>query len=142
MRFDGPSLTAVSAARRRAIHQMLDGGAIFEDPVTLALLGLELSEVDPALRTDQSSQRMRWFIAARIRFAEDRSRAAIRFGLSQVVVLGAGLDSFAYRLTSDPSVTVFKVDHPHAGMEAGAARCGTRRGDDHGGVRAGRLRDR
>jgi hypothetical protein len=112
MRFDGPSLTAVSAARRRAIHQMLDGGAIFEDPVTLALLGLEPSEVDPALRTDQSSQRMRWFIAARIRFAEDRSRAAIRFGLSQVVVLGAGLDSFAYRLTSDPSVTVFKVDHP------------------------------
>ena len=112
MRFDGPSLTALSAARHRAIHRVLDGGALFEDPVALALLGLEPSEVDPALRADQSSQRMRWFIAARSRFAEDRARAATRSGLSQVVVLGAGLDSFAYRLTSDPSVTVFEVDHP------------------------------
>jgi methyltransferase (TIGR00027 family) len=111
MRFDGPSLTAPSAARHRAIHQVLDGGAIFEDPVALALLGLEPNEVDPALRADRSSQRMWWFIAARSRFAEDRARAAIRSGLSQVVVLGAGLDSFAYRLTSDLSVTVFEVDH-------------------------------
>lgn len=98
MRFDGPSLTALSAARHRAIHQVLDGGAIFEDPVALALRGLESSEVDPALRADRSSQRMRWLIAARSRFAEDRARAAILSGLSQVVVLGAGLDSFAYRL--------------------------------------------
>src|ERR1035437_885841 len=112
MRSDGPSLTALYAARHRAIHQVLDGGAIFEDPVALALLGLEPSEIDPALRADQSSERMRRFIAARSRFAEDRGRAAVRFGLSQVVVLGPGLDSFAYRLTSDPSVTVFEVDHP------------------------------
>lgn len=53
---------------------------------------------------------MRGFIAGRARFAEDALAEAVRAGLDQVVVLGAGLDTFAYR-NPYPGVRVFEVDH-------------------------------
>src|SRR3954471_22268705 len=59
-----------------------------------------------------SSRRMRLFIAARHRFAEERIKQAIRNGLRQVVVLGAGLDTLGYRLAHIDGLRVFEVDHP------------------------------
>lgn len=53
----------------------------------------------------------RLFFAARARFAEDRVAAAVDSGARQVVVLGAGLDTFAYR-NPHPGLRVFEVDHP------------------------------
>jgi methyltransferase (TIGR00027 family) len=53
------------------------------------------------------------FMAARSRFAEDCLDAAVSRGIRQVVILGAGLDTFALR---NPhallGVRVFEVDHP------------------------------
>lgn len=55
---------------------------------------------------------MRIFIAARTRFAEDALAAAIEKGARQLVVLGAGLDTYAYRSTFGDRLRIFEVDHP------------------------------
>jgi methyltransferase (TIGR00027 family) len=56
---------------------------------------------------------MRWFIAARAKFAEDKLAEAVADrGVSQLVVLGAGLDTFAYRNPFEGRLRVFEVDHP------------------------------
>jgi methyltransferase (TIGR00027 family) len=55
---------------------------------------------------------MRIFIAVRTRFVEDSLAAAIECGVRQVVVLGAGLDTCAYRGVLPDNVQVFEVDHP------------------------------
>ncbi len=55
---------------------------------------------------------MRLFIAVRTRFAEDCLAAAIARGVRQLVVLGAGLDTYAYRSTLGDRLRIFEVDHP------------------------------
>jgi methyltransferase (TIGR00027 family) len=50
-------------------------------------------------------------MAARSRYVEDQLAAAVRQGVAQYVVLGAGLDTFAYR-NPFPSLRVFEVDFP------------------------------
>ncbi len=54
---------------------------------------------------------MRLFIAARSRFAEDSLAAAVARGVTQAVVLGAGLDTLALR-HPHRDLRVFEVDHP------------------------------
>ena len=51
------------------------------------------------------------FMATRSRYAEDRLAEAVAHGVTQYVVLGAGLDTFAYR-NPFPQVHVFEVDFP------------------------------
>ena len=53
----------------------------------------------------------RAFMAARSRYVEDRLAEAVWHGVRQYVVLGAGLDTFAYR-NRFPSLRVFEVDFP------------------------------
>ena len=55
---------------------------------------------------------MRIFIAARTRFAEDALAAAAERGVRQLVVLGAGLDTYAYRHPLRDRLHIFEVDHP------------------------------
>jgi methyltransferase (TIGR00027 family) len=50
-------------------------------------------------------------MAARSRYAEDRLAEAVANGVTQYVVLGAGLDTFAYR-NPFPALRVFEVDFP------------------------------
>jgi len=50
-------------------------------------------------------------MAARSRYAEDELARAVAHGVRQYVVLGAGLDTFAYR-NPHPGLRVFEVDHP------------------------------
>jgi methyltransferase (TIGR00027 family) len=110
---DGPSRTALSAALYRAEHQLLDHGALFADALAVPLLGFTADELDQQARRDDRSRRMRAFIAGRSRFAEERARAAVLAGVDQVVILGAGLDTFAYRLDrAGQPVVAYEVDHP------------------------------
>lgn len=51
-------------------------------------------------------------VATRGRFAEDRLAMAIERGIDQYVILGAGLDSFAYRSPLARRLRVFEVDTP------------------------------
>ena len=60
---------------------------------------------------------MRLFVAARARFAEDALAHAVERGVRQAVVLGAGLDTFAYRLEAHPGLRSFEIDHPSTQAE-------------------------
>lgn len=106
MREAEPSRTAFGAAALRAVHQEADDPRIFTDPLARRILG---ADETPGRAWDQP--RLRLFIAVRHRFAEDALAAAVGRGTRQVVVLGAGLDTFAYR-NPFPQTRVFEVDHP------------------------------
>src|SRR4051812_36384686 len=112
MKAGTPSRTALAAAIHRAAHQRLEGGKIFRDDLAVRILGDDAEALIRESGTRPSSRRMRLFIAARHRFAEERITQAIRGGLRQVVALGAGLDTLAYRLTPVDGLRVFEVDHP------------------------------
>src|SRR6266403_470123 len=109
-----PSRTALGAAGLRAAHQVLDGAAIFVDPLALRILGADADDLvrEAEAEADPFRQRLRWFIAIRSRIAEDALAAAIKRGVRQLVVLGAGLDTYAYRAPHSQDLRVFEVDHP------------------------------
>lgn len=52
------------------------------------------------------------FLGARTRFFDDYFRRATAEGVRQVVILGAGLDSRAYRIDWPDSTVVFELDRP------------------------------
>jgi methyltransferase (TIGR00027 family) len=109
-----PSRTALGAAGLRAAHQVLDGAAIFADPLALRILGADADDLvrEAKAEADPFRQRLRWFIAARSRIADDALAAATKRGTRQLVVLGAGLDTTAYRALPSHDLRIFEVDHP------------------------------
>jgi methyltransferase (TIGR00027 family) len=107
-----PSRTALAAAFHRAAHQVLEQGRIFSDPLALRIVGEDADSVVKWAEEDPSRRRMRIFIAVRTRFAEDALAAAVERGVSQLVVLGAGLDTYAYRCAMRDRLRIFEVDHP------------------------------
>ena len=112
-----PSRTAYRVALRRAAHQVYDQPIVFPDPLALRILGLadadgrtlQQSELRAPARPGSIS--LRAFLVARSRFAEEQVREAYNLGVRQYVLLGAGLDTFAYR-NPHPQLRVFEVDHP------------------------------
>ena len=108
-----PSRTARGAAAHRALHQTLEGGVIFADPFALDILDDRTRASLPEMAGDPSHRLMRLFIAARSRFSEDMLAGCIARGVRQIVVLGAGLDTFSLRNPyADQGVRVFEVDYP------------------------------
>ena len=107
-----PSRTALGAARHRAAHQVLEGGVVFTDPLALRILGPDGEEAVRKAARDPSRRLMRLFIAVRTRFAEDALAVAVAGGVRQLVVLGAGLDTYAYRCPFVDTLRIFEVDHP------------------------------
>jgi methyltransferase (TIGR00027 family) len=115
MRAGRPSHTAYGAAAHRAAHQELEDGSIFRDPLAWRILGLDEAGREGVLdRARERRPYLRLFIAVRHRFAEDSLAAAVARGTRQAVVLGAGLDTFAYRNPHE-GLAVFEVDHPETG---------------------------
>jgi methyltransferase (TIGR00027 family) len=108
-----PSITARGAAAYRAIHQTLEKGVIFNDPFAIRILDEETRARLDEIAADGSLRPWRLFIAARSRFSEDSLAASVARGVRQVVVLGAGLDTFSLRNPhADLGVRVFEVDYP------------------------------
>ena len=112
-----PSATAQRVAVRRAAHQLLDKPKVLDDPVALRIIGREgVSELqsDPyQSEATRLSLYLRAFVAARSRYAEDELALAVERGVRQYVILGAGLDTFAYRNPyPERALRVFEVDHP------------------------------
>ena len=113
MQGEQPSVTAIGAAAHRAAHQKSENGNILFDPFARAILGENASLVADSAAYDPASRAQRLFIAARSRFAEDAISNAVARGVRQVVVLGAGLDTFGLRNPyAIAGVRVFEVDHP------------------------------
>ncbi len=114
MQLNTPSRTAQGAAMHRAAHQLVDRPPVFEDPLALRIIGeeaaSELREGRDSHALTQSTG-LRAFVAVRSRFTEDCLTEAVGHGIGQYVLLGAGLDTFAYRV-SRTGLRVFEVDHP------------------------------
>jgi methyltransferase (TIGR00027 family) len=101
-------------ALRRAAHQLYDSPIVFEDPLAVAILGDAYTEDlrrTPTRPDRHFSVGLRAFLVARSRYAEDHLARAVAHGVEQYVLLGAGLDTFAYR-NPYPQLRVFEVDHP------------------------------
>jgi methyltransferase (TIGR00027 family) len=116
MKDDTPSFTALGPALLRAVHQILDDNPkVFTDPVAVGFVdGSSESEIlanregfqSPFMRTLRSN------FVLRSRYAED-SLAESLPSVGQYVILGAGLDTFAYRQPpSAKHLRIFEVDHP------------------------------
>jgi methyltransferase (TIGR00027 family) len=111
-----PSVTAQRVALSRAAHQAFDTPRVLEDSLALAVIGSHAAaEILARPRRFQLSfaRHLRAFVVARSRLAEDALAQALTRGVRQYVVLGAGLDTFAYRNPYPASLLrVFEVDHP------------------------------
>ncbi len=112
MRSGQPSRTALGTARLRAVHQVLEHGRIFSDPLALRILGIDAQTLLDDAETNEAKRGLRLFIAVRARFAEDALAHAVAEGVRQLVVLGAGLDTYAYRTAFADRLRIFEVDHP------------------------------
>jgi methyltransferase (TIGR00027 family) len=101
----------------RAAHQLFDARPrILEDPIAVRLLG---EGADQTVRTYAARYRssladaLRSHVVLRSRFAEDRLAEAVRRGVGQYVILGAGFDTFAFRQPDwAKSLKIFEIDHP------------------------------
>jgi methyltransferase (TIGR00027 family) len=111
-----PSRTALRVAMLRAVHQLLDEPIVLEDPIALPILGAEAEAAmreDPYQHNEPLMRGLRAALVVRSRVAEDELANAVKAGVRQYVVLGAGLDTFAYRNPHHATgLRVFEVDHP------------------------------
>jgi methyltransferase (TIGR00027 family) len=110
MQMGRASKTALRVAIRRAAHQLMDHPRILDDPIAVPLIGSKFAR-DLERAMHPVARDFRAFMAVRSRYAEDRLAEAVQAGVTQYVVLGAGLDTFAYR-NPFPSLGVFEVDLP------------------------------
>jgi len=109
-----PSRTALRVALRRAAHQLYDSPVVFADPIAITILGETYAEElhRTPVRPDRPfSVSLRAFLVARSRYAEELLARAVAEQARQYVLLGVGLDTFAYR-NPWPQLRVFEVDHP------------------------------
>jgi methyltransferase (TIGR00027 family) len=115
----------------RAFHQIGDGEPkILADPITIRLLDPHvrdaLTTAPERFQTD-GTRGLRTHVLLRSRFAEDELKDAYDRGVDQYVILGAGLDTFAWRQPAwARNLRVFEVDHPAAQLakRARVARAG------------------
>ena len=111
------SRTALAVAWLRAAHQVLEAAPrILEDPVAPRLLG---PDTESAIRTgaepfqNPATRGLRSSVVLRSRHAEEQLQLAVRRGVRQYVLLGAGYDTFALRQPSwAQALRIFEVDHP------------------------------
>ncbi len=124
-----PSRTALLTAVQRAHHFLTaPEPKVLRDDLALALTGLGSLEavqsyidnmVDAFAALSDTSiaaifmARVDWAVCMRSRVVEERLAEARKRGVKQLVILGAGLDSTAYRcLDLTAGLQVFEVDHP------------------------------
>ena len=113
-RESAPDSTAARVALWRALHVELDAPPhVLADEVGLQLLAPEPGWQQRGDMDPQFTRPFRASIVARARFIEDLVVEQAARGVSQYVILGAGLDSFVQRRPEMASrVTVFEVDPP------------------------------
>ncbi|HJZ71902.1 MAG TPA: class I SAM-dependent methyltransferase [Vicinamibacterales bacterium] len=100
-------------ARQRAAHQVLDHGSILHDPFAMMILREDEKDVLQFATAHPLASIGRLFTAARSRIAEDVLSGAVERGIRQVVILGAGLDTFALRSPYGArQIRIYEVDHP------------------------------
>jgi len=111
---EAPESSAVRVALWRALHAQVDSAPhVLEDEIGLRLVAPDEGwrrrpDMDP-----EGTKLFRASIIARARFIEDLVVEQAALGISQYVILGAGLDTFAQRRREIASrLRVFEVDQP------------------------------
>lgn len=108
-----PDHTAIRVALWRALHKQIDAEPyVLNDEVGAKLVGednwRERQDMDP-----EFSKSMRASIVGRARFVEDLVEEQVKEGVSQYIILGAGLDTFAQRRVDLTSrLHIFEIDQP------------------------------
>jgi methyltransferase (TIGR00027 family) len=119
------SRTALGVATLRAVHQLLDDEPrLLDDPYAARLLGpIGIARIHDRAADYRAPHTLalRAHVLLRSRYAEDRLAEAVACGVRQYVILGAGLDTSALRVTArddlarhdlarDDALRVFEVD--------------------------------
>jgi methyltransferase (TIGR00027 family) len=109
--------TAAFTAMLRAAHQLIDAQPkILDDPISIGLTDEAAAERIAARRSALLSPNLmvpRAAVVLRSRYAEDLLAQAVEQRVSQFVILGAGMDTFAYRQPAYArSLQIYEVDHP------------------------------
>src|SRR5262245_39790629 len=113
MKPNEPSRTALMIARQRAAHQVLDHGSILYDPFAMKILHEDEKDVLQFANEHPLASIGRLFTTPRSRIAEDALSGAVERGILQIVILGAGLDTFALRSPHGArQIRIYEVDHP------------------------------
>src|SRR4051794_29974511 len=111
------SRTAIGVARVRAAETMR-AEPLFTDPYAAAFVAAAGADGEAADSVGLSDEQRRWrlgivfHITMRTRFFDDYLRQAVRDGCGQVVVLGAGLDTRAFRIEWPAGLRWFEIDLP------------------------------
>jgi methyltransferase (TIGR00027 family) len=113
MKPNEPSRTALIPARQRAAHQLLDHGSILYDPFAMKILREDEKDVLQFANQHPLASIGRLFTTARSRIAEDALSRAVERRVRQIVILGAGLDTFALRNPHGAlQIRIYEVDYP------------------------------
>jgi methyltransferase (TIGR00027 family) len=124
VRTGAPSRTAAYMALFRAIESSRRRDErLFDDPLATAFLDRRLRAAAVAAGLPVVGRLVPWFIdrrwpgprpsgIVRTRVIDDAVRDALAAGSTQLVLLGAGYDTRAYRLSEAAGVETFEVDHP------------------------------
>lgn len=137
---DKSSATALMSAFGRAFHAENEQNPIFADTMARRLLideeynlignyilqGIDFFAPDKKEKFKSEKDELRYLVntqiaptpLARSRFCEDSLKTAMQTGTIQYVILGAGLDTFAFRETNFmKKYKVFEVDHPQTQLD-------------------------
>lgn len=125
MREGRASRTAEQNALFRALESVRpESRRLFEDPLARRFLAWPLTVVARLGAAPGLGHFVPWYIdhrwpgvrssvVARTRLIDDAIAASLGDQTRQLVILGAGFDSRAYRLPRLRAITVFEVDHPN-----------------------------
>ena len=130
------SRSALIVSVMRALHSLKDPDPIIDDPYGMEFVPAEeraamgrwlvanaveagvAADQIPRLGDDALVRLLRFLegygnVILRTRYAEDRLALALKQGLAQYVIVGAGFDSFCFRRPGlGTSLTIFEIDHP------------------------------
>jgi methyltransferase (TIGR00027 family) len=108
-----PEHTAVRVALWRALHVQIDPKPhVLSDEIGAKLVGEENWRSRPDMNPD-FSKAMRASIVGRARWIEDLVEEEMKKGVTQYVILGAGLDTLAQRRPDLASLLdIFEIDQP------------------------------
>ena len=113
------SITAEVVTIQQALHQTLDAAPkILDDPIAPLLIDTAGEIYQATMAFNEAASRLvkwpfRTIFNMRSRYTEDCLAESLDRGVHQYVILGAGLDTFAYRQPKwARALRIYEVDHP------------------------------
>jgi len=111
MNFDAVAKTSLLTAAIRTVENNRgeNEGRLFTDPFAEVLAGSEGFSILEQVRAEEGDQPG---IVLRTRYLDDRIIQGLAQGIRQIVILAAGMDTRAYRLSFPDGTRVFELDRP------------------------------